>query len=136
MASSLASTSMLFLTVSTYLAIIMLIPPTKSLNNNNNNNNNNNVPKLVDRRRCWGGDWMDEDMEGCIAEANAFLGRELLSAANNANNGGLPSSPRLSLSLSTTCCMAFNEMVDRCAKDGFAFEVFIPPLVKEYCGFN
>ncbi|CAH9110520.1 unnamed protein product [Cuscuta europaea] len=80
---------------------------------------NINVPKpSFDIQRCWGS--MDHDMAACMVEANAFLGRSL------------PQAPRLS----TTCCMAFNEMTDRCAKNGFAFDVFIPPLVKEYCGFG
>ncbi|CAH9070344.1 unnamed protein product [Cuscuta epithymum] len=85
----------------------------------NNNNNYNIVPKSsFDIQKCWGS--MDHDMAVCMVEANAFLGRSL------------PQAPRLS----TTCCMAFKEMTDRCAKNGFAFDVFIPPLVKEYCGFG
>lgn len=79
-----------------------------------------NKPRSPEMQQCWGS--MDDDMAGCIIEANGFLGK-----------GSDLSGP---LRLSTTCCMAFNEMSERCANEGFAFEVFIPPLVKEYCGFS
>nr|GLL20382.1 hypothetical protein DM860_004209 [Ipomoea trifida] len=82
----------------------------------------NNMPRSSEMQHCWGS--MDNDMASCIVEANAFLGK----GSDLLRHGPLK--------LSTTCCMAFNEMSDRCANEGFAFKVFVPPLVKEYCGFS